>query len=105
MGAWGCSIPAAPRCAQNPAYANKVRAALERGASAGNFPHEGYEADRQRRFTLDDLHARGKRALGMESEERTRQRCAWPGHMRVFGDVPENPASPRFRSRVLSVAA
>ncbi|HCM1915392.1 TPA: hypothetical protein N3A33_001266 [Salmonella enterica subsp. salamae serovar 28:r:e,n,z15] len=58
--------PCRPSVRAKPGLCESV---LEREASAGNFPHEGYEADWQRRFTLDDLHTRGKRALGMESEE------------------------------------
>lgn len=66
---WGnvMYIPAAPMCAKNLAYAHRVRAALEKGASPGDFPREDYEADWQGRFTLADLNAHGKRALGMDA--------------------------------------
>ncbi len=36
-------IPAAPMCEKNLAYARKVKAALETGASPGDFPREDYE--------------------------------------------------------------
>jgi hypothetical protein len=64
---WGnvMYIPAAPMCEKNLAYAKKVKAALETGASPGDFPREDYEADWQSRFTTDDLNIHGKRALGM----------------------------------------
>ncbi len=58
-------IPAAPMCEKNLAYAKKVKAALETGASPGDFPREDYESDWQSRFTTDDLNIHGKRALGM----------------------------------------
>ncbi len=35
-------IPAAPMC-EKTAYARKVKAALETGASPGDFPREDYE--------------------------------------------------------------
>ncbi|CAM3358740.1 hypothetical protein SB6411_00280 [Klebsiella spallanzanii] len=64
---WGnvMYIPAAPMCEKNLAYAHKVKVALERGASPGDFPREDYEASWKDRFTLDDLNIHGKRALGM----------------------------------------
>jgi len=64
---WGnvMYIPAAPMCEKNLAYAKKVKAALETGASPGDFPREDYETDWQDRFTLNDLNIHGKRALGM----------------------------------------
>ncbi len=64
---WGnvMYIPAAPMCEKNLAYAKKVKAALETGASPGDFPREDYESDWQSRFTTDDLNIHGKRALGM----------------------------------------
>ena len=64
---WGnvMYIPAAPMCEKNLAYAQKVKAALETGASPGDFPREDYEASWQGRFTLADLNIHGKRALGM----------------------------------------
>ena len=64
---WGnvMYIPAAPMCEKNLAYAQKVKAALARGASPGDFPREDYESDWKGRFTLDDLNIHGKRALGM----------------------------------------
>ena len=64
---WGnvMYIPAAPMCEKNLAYAQKVKAALARGASPGDFPREDYESDWEGRFTLDDLNIHGKRALGM----------------------------------------
>ena len=64
---WGnvMYIPAAPMCEKNLAYAQKVKLALENGASPGDFPREDYEADWQERFTLDDLNIHGKRALGI----------------------------------------
>jgi Protein of unknown function (DUF1479) len=64
---WGnvMYIPAAPMCAKNLAYAQKVKVALENGASPGDFPREDYEASWEDRFTLDDLNIHGKRALGM----------------------------------------
>ncbi len=42
---WGnvMYIPAAPMCEKNLAYAKKVKAALETGASPGDFPREDYE--------------------------------------------------------------
>jgi len=52
-------------CEKNLAYAKKVKAALETGASPGDFPREDYESDWQSRFTTDDLNIHGKRALGM----------------------------------------
>lgn len=66
---WGnvMYIPAAPLCEKNLAYARKVKIALEQGASPGDFPREDYERDWSGRFTLSDLNAHGKRALGMES--------------------------------------
>lgn len=64
---WGnvMYIPAAPMCEKNLAYAQKVKVALENGASPGDFPKEDYEADWEERFTLDDLNIHGKRALGI----------------------------------------
>lgn len=64
---WGnvMYIPAAPMCEKNLAYAQKVKAALETGASPGDFPREDYEKTWQDRFTLNDLNIHGKRALGM----------------------------------------
>jgi hypothetical protein len=64
---WGIVmyIPAAPMCEKNLAYAKKVKAALETGASPGDFPREDYEASWQDRFTVNDLNIHGKRALGM----------------------------------------
>jgi len=64
---WGnvMYIPAAPMCEKNLAYARKVKTALEKGASPGDFPREDYEASWQNRFTLADLNDYGKRALGM----------------------------------------
>ena len=64
---WGnvMYIPATPMCEKNLAYAKKVKAALETGASPGDFPREDYETDWQDRFTLNDLNIHGKRALGM----------------------------------------
>ncbi|MHA8114588.1 DUF1479 domain-containing protein [Kosakonia cowanii] len=66
---WGnvMYIPAAPLCEKNLAYARTVKIALEQGASPGDFPREDYERDWSGRFTLADLNAYGKRALGMES--------------------------------------
>ncbi|STV76810.1 Protein of uncharacterised function (DUF1479) [Klebsiella michiganensis] len=43
-------IPAAPMCEKNLAYAQKVKAALARGASPGDFPREDYESDWEGRF-------------------------------------------------------
>lgn len=65
---WGnvMYIPAAPMCAKNLAYAQKVKVALENGASPGDFPREDYEASWEDRFTLDHLNIHGKRALGMD---------------------------------------
>lgn len=65
---WGnvMYIPAAPMCEKNLAYARKVKAALETGASPGDFPREDYETTREGRFTLRDLNIHGKRALGMD---------------------------------------
>ncbi|MBV7403748.1 DUF1479 domain-containing protein [Enterobacter sp. ENT03] len=64
---WGnvMYIPAAPLCEKNLAYAKRVKAALETGASPGDFPREDYETTWADRFTLDDLNEHGKRALGM----------------------------------------
>lgn len=64
---WGnvMYIPAAPMCEKNLAYAQKVKVALEKGASPGDFPREDYEATWEERFTLADLNDHGKRALGM----------------------------------------
>jgi len=64
---WGnvMYIPAAPLCEKNLAYAKRVKAALEKGASPGDFPREDYETTWADRFTLDDLNEHGKRALGM----------------------------------------
>lgn len=64
---WGnvMYIPAAPLCEKNLAYAKRVKAALEKGASPGDFPREDYETTWVDRFTLDDLNEHGKRALGM----------------------------------------
>lgn len=64
---WGnvMYIPAAPLCEKNLAYAHKVKAALEKGASPGDFPREDYETDWEGRFTLADLNIHGRRALGM----------------------------------------
>jgi hypothetical protein len=64
---WGnvMYIPAAPMCDKNLAYAHKVKVALEKGASPGDFPREDYESSWEDRFTLDDLNIHGKRALGM----------------------------------------
>ncbi|WP_163365542.1 YbiU family protein, partial [Enterobacter asburiae] len=59
-------IPAAPMCEKNLAYAQKVKIALEKGASPGDFPREDYECDWQARFTVADLNDHGKRALGMK---------------------------------------
>ena len=65
---WGnvMYIPAAPMCEKNRAYAHKVKMALEKGASPGDFPREDYEANWEGRFTLEDLNIHGKRALGMD---------------------------------------
>ena len=65
---WGnvMYIPAAPMCEKNRAYAHKVKEALEKGISPGDFPREDYETNWQGRFTLEDLNVRGKRALGMD---------------------------------------
>ena len=65
---WGnvMYIPAAPMCEKNRAYAHKVKMALEKGASPGDFPREDYEANWEGRFTLEDLNTHGKRALGMD---------------------------------------
>ncbi|MGK9172430.1 DUF1479 domain-containing protein [Yokenella regensburgei] len=67
---WGnvMYIPAAPMCEKNLAYARKVKAALEKGASPGDFPREDYETDWQNRFTVADLNDYGKRALGMVAD-------------------------------------
>ena len=64
---WGnvMYIPAAPLCEKNLAYAKRVKAALEKGASPGDFPREDYETTWVDRFTLADLNEHGKRALGM----------------------------------------
>jgi hypothetical protein len=64
---WGnvMYIPAAPLCEKNLAYAKRVKAALEKGASPGDFPREDYETRWEDRFTLGDLNEHGKRALGM----------------------------------------
>lgn len=64
---WGnvMYIPAAPLCEKNLAYAKRVKAALEKGASPGDFPREDYETTWADRFTLDDLNEHGRRALGM----------------------------------------
>jgi hypothetical protein len=66
---WGnvMYIPAAPLCEKNLAYAQKVKTALERGTSPGDFPREDYEVEWKDRFTLADLNIHGKRALGMAS--------------------------------------
>ncbi|MDF7761270.1 DUF1479 domain-containing protein [Kosakonia cowanii] len=66
---WGnvMYIPAAPLCEKNLAYARTVKVALEQGTSPGDFPREDYERDWSGRFTLADLNAHGKRALGMAS--------------------------------------
>ena len=65
---WGnvMYIPAAPMCEKNRAYAHKVKEALEKGISPGDFPREDYETNWQGRFTLEDLNVQGKRALGMD---------------------------------------
>lgn len=65
---WGnvMYIPAAPMCDKNRVYAHKVRAALELGASPGDFPREDYETDWRDRFTPADLNRNGRRALAME---------------------------------------
>ncbi len=65
---WGnvMYIPAAPMCEKNLAYARKVKAALETGASPGDFPREDYETTWEGRFTLRNLNIHGKRALGMD---------------------------------------
>ena len=65
---WGnvMYIPAAPLCEKNLAYAKRVKAALEKGASPGDFPREDYETTWADRFTLDDLNEHGKRALGIQ---------------------------------------
>lgn len=64
---WGnvMYIPAAPMCEKNLAYAKRVKEALEKGASPGDFPREDYETSWENRFTLADLNEHGKRALGM----------------------------------------
>lgn len=65
---WGnvMYIPAAPMCDKNRVYAHRVRAALELGASPGDFPREDYETDWRDRFTPADLNLNGRRALAME---------------------------------------
>lgn len=65
---WGnvMYIPAAPMCDKNRVYAHRVRAALELGASPGDFPREDYETDWRDRFTPADLNRNGRRALAME---------------------------------------
>lgn len=65
---WGnvMYIPAAPMCDKNRVYSHRVRAALELGASPGDFPREDYETDWRDRFTPADLNRNGRRALAME---------------------------------------
>lgn len=65
---WGnvMYIPAAPLCEKNLAWARKAKVALENGVSPGDFPREDYEANWEGRFTLADLNAYGKRALGID---------------------------------------
>ena len=65
---WGnvMYIPAAPACEKNMACAQRVREALETGASPADFPRENYEQSWQDRFLISDLNARGRRALGID---------------------------------------
>lgn len=65
---WGnvMYIPAAPMCDRNARYAERVRAAFERGESPGDFPEEHYEMNWRDRFTPDELNGIGRRALGIE---------------------------------------
>ncbi|HET7313941.1 DUF1479 domain-containing protein [Salinisphaera sp.] len=58
-------IPAAPWCDRNAAYAERVRHALARGHSPGDFPDEHYEADWKNRFTADALNRCGRQGLGL----------------------------------------
>jgi hypothetical protein len=51
---------------ENLAWARKAKVALENGVSPGDFPREDYEANWEGRFTLADLNAYGKRALGID---------------------------------------
>ena len=64
---WGnvMYIPAAPSCAKNEAYADRVRQALLAGASPADFPAEDYEASWPDRFPADALNETGRRGLGL----------------------------------------
>jgi len=64
---WGnvMYIPAAPWCAKNAEYAEKVRAAFAVGRSPSDFPEENYEAGWPNRFTEADLNEIGRRGLGL----------------------------------------
>lgn len=59
-------VPAAPWCARNAAYAERVRAALQTGQAPGDFPATDYETGWPDRFQLTDLNRYGRRGLGLD---------------------------------------
>ncbi|XPE64083.1 YbiU family protein [Shigella flexneri] len=61
-----CTLPAAPMCEKNLAYAHKVKAALEKSASPGDFPRRTMKQTGKGRFTLADLNIDGKECCGMD---------------------------------------
>lgn len=65
---WGnvMYIPAAPWCDRNAKYAQKVRAAFEKGCSPDDFPAEHYEAGWATRFSPVELNDNGRRGMGMD---------------------------------------
>jgi ectoine hydroxylase-related dioxygenase (phytanoyl-CoA dioxygenase family) len=64
---WGnvMYIPAAPWCAKNAEYADRVRESFLVGNSANDFPNEHYEASWTNRFGVGELNALGRAGLGI----------------------------------------
>jgi plasmid stability protein len=61
-------VPAAPWCARNEQYAERVRETFVAGFSPPDFPDESYERDWSNRFHLDDLNAIGRRGVGLDAQ-------------------------------------
>lgn len=64
---WGnvMYIPAAPWCARNVSYAERLIPALRTGESPADFPEEHYEVGWNDRFGLEDLNERGRESLNI----------------------------------------
>jgi hypothetical protein len=65
---WGnvMYIPAAPMCPRNEAYSHTLREAFLTGSSPSDFPEEHYERSWSDRFSVDQLNANGRKALGLD---------------------------------------